>query len=50
MKKKSEDEELREALNELNKNLSIVSEFLSNNDLKNLLVNNLVNNGKQKGG
>lgn len=50
MKKKSEDEELREALNELNKNLSIVSEFLSNNDLKNLLVNNLINNGKQKGG
>ena len=50
MKKKSEDEKLREALNELNKNLSIVSEFLSNNDLKNLLVNNLVNNGKQKGG
>lgn len=50
MKKKSEDEKLREALNELNKNLSIVSEFLSNNDLKNLLVNNLVNNSKQKGG
>lgn len=50
MKKKSEDEELREALNKLNKNLSIVSEFLSNNDLKNLLVNNLVNNSKQKGG
>lgn len=50
MKKRSEDEELREALNELNKNLSIVSEFLSNNDLKNLLVNNLINNGKQKGG
>ena len=50
MKKRSEDEELQEALNELNKNLSIVSEFLSNNDLKDLLVNEIVNNGKQKGG
>ena len=50
MKKRSEDEELQEALNELNKNLSIVSEFLSNNDLKSLLVNEIVNNGKQKGG
>ena len=50
MKKKSEDEKLREALNELNKNLSIVSEFLSNKDLRDLLANNLVNNGKQKGG
>ena len=50
MRKSAEDEELQKALNELNKNLSIVSEFLSNKDLKDLLINDLVNNGKQKGG
>ena len=38
MRKSAEDEELQKALNELNKNLSIVSEFLSNKDLKDLFT------------